>query len=381
VFGLFILAFSFLIFFIENQRLMERWSYLCNTLQLCGVKKKACLRQTEIPLSALQDDDEDQDVKKERMTVQQIIESRKMSDQAMVISNLSKQYDCGGFKAVKDISFTIKRGECFGLLGTNGAGKTSSFEMMSANLPKTSGKCYLNGCDSDGNLFEYKHHYGYCPQNDALNDYMTAYEMLRYMLMIRGCPKRDIREKVNFWLKKMDIEKYQDTPICNYSGGTKRKLNTAMAMIGDPQIIFLDEPTTGVDPLSRRYVWECIKKKQNSGETIVLTSHSMDECEMLCNRLAIMAKGELKCIGYIQNLKSKFGKGFSLIIKTKQSNTPVIAMSQPHYDMSDSPAVSSVCYHPDIKSIKLDIENKFTCILRDEHDVSITQYFFYNFFI
>lgn len=123
----------------------------------------------------------------------------------------------------------------------NGAGKTTTFEMMTLNRPKTSGRTFINGVDSDKDKFLYRYMFGYCPQIDALCDYMTSKEMLKYMLMINGCNRYDLDAQVEKWLRKVDIEKYRDKRISSYSGGTKRKLNTVMAMIADPYVVFLDE--------------------------------------------------------------------------------------------------------------------------------------------
>lgn len=126
-------------------------------------------------------------------------------------------------------------------LGMNGAGKTTTFEMMTLNRTKTSGQIFINGINSEKDRFLYRHMFGYCPQQDALCEYMTSRELLKYMLMINGVNRYDLDAQVEKWLRKVDIEKYRDRKINSYSGGTKRKLNTAMAMIADPFIIFLDE--------------------------------------------------------------------------------------------------------------------------------------------
>lgn len=242
--------------------------------------------------------------------------------------------------------------------------------MMTLNRPKTDGRCFINGINADDDRFLYRHMFGYCPQIDALCEYMTARELLKYMLMINGCSRFDLDARVKSWLRKVDIEKYCDRRISSFSGGTKRKLNTAMAMIADPYIIFLDEPTTGVDPKSRRFVWCCIKTLQQQQKTIVLTSHSMDECEMLCNRLGIMKNGEMKCIGYIQKLKEKYGKGFSLMIKVKPHVLDHTGMerSRTETDSIDSTAQPTEATET-VTGIKLQLQSLFTCDLRDEHDV------------
>lgn len=363
----FFMAAIFLFLFVENQQLMEQFGYFCSKLQLCWCFGKGDNIVVEnIQMDELEDDI---DVRHEKKNVDEIIREEKVESEAMVVSKFKKVYG-GNLKAVQDISFTVKKGECFGLLGMNGAGKTTTFEMMTLNRPKTSGRSFINGVNSDDDRFLYRHMFGYCPQQDALCDYMTARELLKYMLMINGCNRYDLDAQVEKWLRKVDIEKYRDQRISSFSGGTKRKLNTAMAMIADPYIIFLDEPTTGVDPKSRRFVWCCIKLLQQHQKTVVLTSHSMDECEMLCNRLGIMKNGEMKCIGYIQKLKEKYGKGFSLMIKVKpkvleQSEFNHMEASRTETDSIDSspPTLETVT------DIKLQLQALFTCELKDEHDV------------
>lgn len=265
----------------------------------------------------------------------------------MIVSKLEKHYQ--SFKAVKGIDFTIKKGECFGLLGMNGAGKTSTFKMMTLNETLTSGKICIKGYDSKLNDLQYKTQFGYCPEMHALNNFMTGYEMLKYFAWVKGTSTKMLDTTVKSWLKKMDLEKYGNVQIENYSGGTKRKLSTAIAMISDPFVILLDEPTTGVDPMSRRFMWKCIKDFQDNMKTIVLTSHSMDECEQLCNRLAIMVEGRFKCIGCIQKLKTVFGNGFSITITTKES------------------AVKN-----DVEEMKLQMNQIFSCQLRDDYAGTLT---------
>lgn len=363
----FTLASLFLFLFVENQQLMEQLGYFCSKLQLCWCFGKNKKLDESIQMEELEDDP---DVRSEKLSVDDIIREEKIESEAMVVSKLEKTYG-GNFKAVQGISFTVKKGECFGLLGMNGAGKTSTFEMMTLNRPKTDGRVFINGVNGDDDRFLYRHMFGYCPQVDALCDYMTARELLKYMLMINGWNRCDLDLEVEKWLRKVDIEKYRDSRISSYSGGTKRKLNTAMAMIADPYIIFLDEPTTGVDPKSRRFVWCCVKSLQKQQKTIVLTSHSMDECEMLCNRLGIMKNGEMKCIGYIQKLKEKYGKGFSLMIKVKPKVlVDSVDMSHMEGSTTQTDSIDS-CTTPTetVTDIKLQLQAMFTCELKDEHDV------------
>lgn len=247
--------------------------------------------------------------------------------------------------------------------------------------------------------------FGYCPQSDALNHFMTSYETLRYYAMLRCIPPGRMHEEVMMWIRKVDIEKYKNTQVQFYSGGTKRKLNTAIAMIGAPRIIFLDEPTTGVDPKSRRFVWNCIKKFQtHENHSIILTSHSMDECETLCNRLAIMVKGNFRCVGPIQKLKSQYGVGFSLYIRlrndviTRLKAEAAAAAAEEEAleaaemaDVVDGGGGSNMRLQPIsaaaasgdgnrqkvsrksssvITDLKLKVSQLFRCELKDEHEVS-----------
>lgn len=197
-------------------------------------------------------------------------------DYPLIVSNLRKSY--AGKPAVSGISFAAMSGECFGLLGVNGAGKTTTFQMIAANKTMDSGHIRTKGIDIRLNEVAYRQQFGYCPQNDAINQFMTAEQCLRLMALLRGLRWRgnepgDLENSVNFWLHKMHLLKYRHVAVCNYSGGTKRKLMAAMAMIGAPSLVLLDEPTTGVDPISRRFLWKCIKDFLAQDRTVVLTSH------------------------------------------------------------------------------------------------------------
>lgn len=176
---------------------------------------------------------------------------------------------------------------------------------------------------------------------------MTSYEVLKYIALLRGISCSEVNKEVETWLDKLDLVKYKDMQIRYYSGGTKRKLNAAIAMIASPSLIMLDEPTTGVDPISRRFLWDSIEQFKNDGKTIVLTSHSMDECEHLCNRLAIMANGEFQCLGHIPKLKADFGQGFTINFRILEN-------------ISDEGKNR-------IKNIEKVFEN---CVLREHHAVS-----------
>lgn len=215
------------------------------------------------------------DCAKEEQLAKELIE-HPSDGYPLVVSGLRKRYQ--DKVAVNGLSFAAQRGECFGLLGVNGAGKTSTFQMIAANLALDGGNIRIDGIEIRQNEVAYRHRFGYCPQYDALNKFMTAEQCLHYMGLLRGLSSSGegpatVKENVKYWLEKMHLTKYQQVQVRHYSGGTKRKLLAAMAMIGAPTLVLLDEPTTGVDPISRRFLWQCIKDFQGQERTVVLTSH------------------------------------------------------------------------------------------------------------
>uniref|UniRef100_A0A8C4U5Z7 ATP-binding cassette sub-family A member 2 n=1 Tax=Falco tinnunculus TaxID=100819 RepID=A0A8C4U5Z7_FALTI len=239
------------------------------------------------------------------------------------IENLTKVYKSrkiGRILAVDRLCVGVRPGECFGLLGVNGAGKTTTFKMLTGDESTTGGEAFVNGHSILKELLQVQQSLGYCPQFDALFDELTAQEHLELYTRLRGIPWKD-EERVGLgWaLKKLELTKYADKPASTYSGGNKRKLSTAIALIGYPAFIFLDEPTTGMDPKARRFLWNLILDVIKTGRSVVLTSHSMEECEALCTRLAIMVNGRLKCLGSIQHLKNRFGDGYMITVRTKSS--------------------------------------------------------------
>jgi ABC-type multidrug transport system ATPase subunit len=155
---------------------------------------------------------------------------------------------------------------------------------------------------------------GYCPQFDGLQPNMTGREHLQFYAQIRGVPTRDIDGVVNRLVRKMSLEKYADRAAGTYSGGNKRKLSVAVALVGEPSVVLLDEPTTGMDPEARRFTWDVISASTR-GRTVVLTSHSMEECEALCNRIGIMVGGAFSCLGSVQHLKNRFSEGYSVELR------------------------------------------------------------------
>ncbi|EAR99563.1 ABC transporter family protein (macronuclear) [Tetrahymena thermophila SB210] len=221
--------------------------------------------------------------------------------------------------AVDRVSFGIKEGDCFGLLGINGAGKTTTFKILAGEIQQSSGQAHIKGYDLRTQMSEAQKHIGYCPQFDALLENLTAREHLELYAAIKGIPYELREGLVAKKIKEMGLSEFEHKLAGTYSGGNKRKLSVAIAMLGNPPIVFLDEPSTGMDPEARRFMWNVIsristKRKQSS---IILTTHSMEEAEALCTRLTIMVNGAFKCLGTLTQIKNKFGQGYEVVVKTE----------------------------------------------------------------
>ena len=245
-------------------------------------------------------------------------------DDLIVVKNLVKQYDNGKL-AVNNISFGIPAGQCFGLLGINGAGKTTTMGMLTAEFPPSSGDATLAGFSVTNEPEKTRRRVGYCPQFDAHFTNLTGREHVELYASIKGIPKDMIVEAASHKLKEVGLSDEDSDRLCmGYSGGMKRRLSLACATIGQPQIVFLDECSTGVDPVARREIWQMISDMVTGGNlpkeertSVILTTHSMEECEALCPQIAIMAGGKIRCLGSAQHLKSKFGQGYQVEMKIK----------------------------------------------------------------
>ncbi|KAK5861274.1 hypothetical protein PBY51_022684 [Eleginops maclovinus] len=259
-------------------------------------------------------ENEDEDVVAEH----QRVSSGAASSDVLQVNQLNKVYQHLKKKvhAVKKISVGIPAGECFGLLGVNGAGKTTTFKMLTGDVSPTDGTAQIR--DRDGRLVDIMEcrnegiNIGYCPQVDALDSLLTGKEHLYFYARIRGISKKEIDRVVNYLLKRLELAYHKDMITDGYSCGTRRKLSTALALIGHPKILLLDEPSSGMDPRTKRHLWKIISEEVKGKCAVVLTSHSMEECEALCSRLAIMVKGQFCCLGSLQHIKNRFGSGFTV---------------------------------------------------------------------
>lgn len=262
----------------------------------------------------------DADVKKEADRIRDMSEADVVSGN-LVLQGLTKYY--GNQLAVNQLHLAVGGAECFGLLGINGAGKTTTFKMMTGDEMISSGDAFIQGYSMKNQMHKVHQLIGYCPQFDALLMDLTGRETVKIFSLLRGIPRNEINEITNKLSLELGFHKHLDKKISDFSGGNKRKLSTALALIGDPSLIFLDEPTTGMDPGAKRQLWNIVNKTRNSGRSVVMTSHSMEECEALCTKLAIMVNGEFKCLGSTQHLKNKFSKGFILTVKAGRDDDEI----------------------------------------------------------
>ena len=219
---------------------------------------------------------------------------------AIEIKDLTKKYD--DKVAVDGISLEIYKGECFGLLGPNGAGKSTTMKMMYCSALVTSGELYVLGLNVKKNYREIKSRIGVVPQEDGLDPDFTVLENLLVYASFHNIPKSDAELRCQALLRLMKLEEYQDRSVETLSGGMKRRLAIARGLINSPELVFLDEPTTGLDPQARVWIWDFFKHLKSEKSTIVLTTHYMEEAEQMCDRVAIIDDGKILTVGKPRDL-------------------------------------------------------------------------------
>ncbi|XP_010001102.1 PREDICTED: ATP-binding cassette sub-family A member 10-like [Chaetura pelagica] len=278
-------------------------------------------------------EEEDEDVKAERAAVKMamVAPSQEEEKSAIIVSNLCKEYKikqggsiCKKKKkkkiATKNISFCVKKGEVLGLLGPNGAGKSTAIKMITGGTPLTAGQVLMK--TGDGATFSLQDHVpsslGYCPQKDPLWPDLTVHEHLQVYAAVKGVRKEDTTAAVNRIVTALQLQDYLKKKPRQLSTGITRKVCLAMCMLGNPTVLLLDEPSTGMDPKGQHLLWKMIRAALKTQETgAILTTNSTEEAEAVCDRVAIMVSGQLRCIGSIQYLKDKFGKVYVLEMKVK----------------------------------------------------------------
>lgn len=236
-----------------------------------------------------------------------------MSD-IITVKNLIKKYN--DFTAVDDISFEVKQGEIFGILGPNGAGKTTTLEIMETLKPLTSGEVVIDGYDVTKHSWEVKRRIGVQLQSSAFYPEVRLTELLDMFAAMY-----DVKINPMDMLKEVELEDKAKSFVKQLSGGQQQRFSIASTLINEPKVIFLDEPTTGLDPQARIHLWQMVRKINKSGVTIVMTTHYMDEAEQLCDRLAIMDHGKILKIGTPTTfIKDLLKTGFKKEIKPEPAN-------------------------------------------------------------
>ncbi|QYJ05299.1 ABC transporter ATP-binding protein [Nocardioides panacisoli] len=218
-----------------------------------------------------------------------------MSDAMIRARGLRKSF--GSFEAVKGIDVDVRTGEAFGFLGPNGAGKSSTMRMVAAVSPVTSGELRILGLDPEHDGAAIRSRLGVCPQEDTLDPELTVYDNLFVYGRFFGIPRREVRQRVEELLDFVQLSDRARSKVESLSGGMKRRVTIARALINKPDILLLDEPTTGLDPQARHVLWDRLFRLKQRGVTLVLTTHYMDEAEQLCDRLVVMDGGRIVAEG------------------------------------------------------------------------------------
>ena len=227
-----------------------------------------------------------------------------MADDIIVVKDLKKTYP-GGVEAVRGVSFAVRQGEFFGFLGPNGAGKTTTINMLVNLVKRTTGDITIDGLKLEGQPKEIYKRVGFAMQEIGLDETATAREMLQLHGRLYHLPPERITSQIDKLLKLVELEKVADRYTATYSGGMRRRFDLALSLVHEPKILFLDEPTQGLDPHARQLIWNHLRELNDSGMTIFLTTHFMEEAEELCERIAIMDKGQIVTEGTVSELLQK----------------------------------------------------------------------------
>lgn len=254
---------------------------------------------------------------------------------AINVSRLCKTYDT--HKAVDDLSFQVYTGEIFGLLGPNGAGKSTTLRTLITLLHPTSGTATIMGHDSVREADKVRTVIGYVPQERAIDRFLTGREHLQLLGALYHLSKDEAAKRIGELLTLVELEAHADRPAKTYSGGMKRKLDIACGLLPDPKILFLDEPTLGLDVQSRLRIWEYVRMLKARGMTVVMTTNYLDEADQLCDRLAIIDGGKIKTMGSPVELKIALGGDIVSLTLKEVDRIPALET-----DLKGRPAIKSV---------------------------------------
>lgn len=276
-----------------------------------------------------------------------------MGDRAIAIdvSHLRKAYDT--VTALDDLSFQVYAGEIFGLLGPNGAGKSTTLRILMTLLAPTSGRATVLGLDVATQSEQVRRSIGYVPQERAIDRFLTGREHLELLANLYHLTSAEAARRIPELLALVDLEAHADRPAKTYSGGMKRKLDIACGLLPNPALLFLDEPTLGLDVQSRLRIWDYIRMLRDRGLTVVMTTNYLDEADQLCDRLAIIDRGQIKALGSPAELK--VGLGGDLVSLTIKD---AAALPQLADLVRQVPGVRQVLVHPTGLDIRVDSPEK-----------------------
>jgi len=227
-----------------------------------------------------------------------------MNPPTIIIDDLVKKFE--DVTAVDGINLQVSKGELFGLLGPNGAGKTTTINVLCGLLKPTSGSATVGGYDVQKETSKVKELIGVCPQDTPVYPYLTGRENAEFFGNLHAMPKEKLKKNVDALLQRLSLLEDSKRRVGKYSGGMKRRLNLILALVHDPEIAFLDEPTVAMDPQSRHAVWDFIRDLKKNGKTVILTTHYMEEAETLCDRIGIIDHGKLIALGTPTALMRKY---------------------------------------------------------------------------
>lgn len=270
---------------------------------------------------------------------------------AIEVSHLGKTYD--KVRAVDDLSFQVYTGEIFGLLGPNGAGKSTTLRILMTLLTPTSGSARIFGLDSVKDADRVRRTIGYVPQERAIDRFLTGREHLELLADLYHLSAEAAVTRIPQLLKLVELEQQADRPAKTYSGGMKRKLDIACGLLPDPNILFLDEPTLGLDVQSRLRIWDHVRAMRERGITVVMTTNYLDEADQLCDRIAIIDGGRIKALGAPNELKAGLGGDLVSLTVREEDRVEKLAAA-----LRDLPAIRAVTAKPNGLDIRVDSPEK-----------------------
>jgi ABC-2 type transport system ATP-binding protein len=264
-----------------------------------------------------------------------------MKETIVEVRNLTKKY--GDLTAVNDVNLAIQEGEIFGLLGPNGAGKTTTISMITGLLKPTSGNIMVDGLDLQTNTNAVKAKLGLVPQELALYPTLSARDNLDFFGSIYGLIGKHRRERVDAMLELVELSDRANEVVKKYSGGMKRRVNIAAGLLHEPEVLFLDEPTVGVDPQSRNAIFEAVEELNRAGMTVIYTTHYMEEAQRLCHRVAIIDEGQIIALDTPQALMNSLGGGILVLGLDNNESDPGLGQVQAVIDrVAELPTVNSM---------------------------------------